>query len=35
MKNLKYRVDMAGIMEGLTHFTEIGVDLLEDESLMD
>ena len=35
-KNLKYRVDMAGIMEGLTHFTEIGVDLLEDESgLMD
>ena len=35
-KNLKYRVDMAGIMEGLTHFTEIGVALLEDETgLMD
>ena len=25
-KNLKYRVDMAGIMEGLTHFTEMVAD---------
>ena len=35
-KNLKLRVDLAGVVEGLTHFTGIGVDLLEDETgLMD